>query len=103
MNSRARWECSAVGWSLNEADKKGMENMDDRENGDLGFWRSKTGLVAIAFIIIVGILLTYEHRVHLFTGSGFLVLLLLACVGIHLFMHGGHGGHGDQGSDKGRD
>ena len=76
--------------------------MNDRENQSSGFWRSKTGLVAIAFIIVVGFLLTYEHRVHLFTGNALLLLLLFACVGVHLFMHGGHGGHGGHDSDKER-
>nr|WP_308341508.1 DUF2933 domain-containing protein [Roseovarius mucosus] len=43
-------------------------------------------------------LLAFEHRVHIFGGNGFLALLLLGCVVMHLFMHGGHGGHG--GDDK---
>ncbi|WP_240611551.1 DUF2933 domain-containing protein [Roseovarius nitratireducens] len=43
-------------------------------------------------------LLAFEHRVHIFGGNGFLALLLLGCVVMHFFMHGGHGGHG--GDDK---
>ena len=30
----------------------------------------------------------------MFTGSGILIGLLVFCIGMHLFMHGGHGGHG---------
>jgi hypothetical protein len=28
-----------------------------------------------------------------------LLLLLVLCVGMHLFMHGGHGGHGSENGD----
>ncbi|MEX0759039.1 MAG: DUF2933 domain-containing protein [Tistlia sp.] len=62
-----------------------------------GFWRSRSGLFLIAFLVVSGLLLTYEHRVHLLAGEGALVLLLLACIGMHIFMHGGRGGHGDRG------
>ncbi|HPE31609.1 MAG TPA: DUF2933 domain-containing protein [Parvularculaceae bacterium] len=37
---------------------------------------------------------------HVFTGDALLIGLLAACIGVHLFMHGGHGRHGDHGSDK---
>lgn len=59
-----------------------------------GFWKSRTGIALIVFLIVGGGLLAFEHRAHLFAGSGPLVLLLLLCVGMHVFMHGGHGGHG---------
>jgi heme/copper-type cytochrome/quinol oxidase subunit 4 len=59
-----------------------------------GFWKSRTGVVLIAFLAVAALLLTYEHRVHVFTGNGILIALLALCVGMHLFMHGGHGGHG---------
>jgi len=48
-------------------------------------------------------LLGYEHRVHLFVGNGLLVLLLLGCVGMHFFMHGGHGGSHKGGGAVGGD
>ena len=48
----------------------------------------------IAFLIVAGLLLAYEHRAHLFAGNAFLALLLVLCIGMHFFMHGGHGGHG---------
>lgn len=67
-----------------------------------GFWKSRTGIALIAFLIIAGLLLAYEHRVHIFfSGYGVLIVLLTLCVGMHLFMHGGHGGHGGHGDGDG--
>ena len=55
------------------------------------FWRSKTGIVLIAFLLIGGFLLVSEHRLH---ALGYLpYLLVLACPLLHIFHHG-HGGHG---------
>ena len=59
------------------------------------FLKSRAGAVLLAFLAISGFLLAYEHRMHIFagTGSGVLIALLAVCVG----MHGGHGhggGHG---------
>lgn len=69
-----------------------------------GFWRSRPGIALIVFLVAAGLLLGYEHRVHLFTGTGVLIALLALCVGMHFFMHGGHGGHGGgSGDDDGRD
>ncbi|UXX85245.1 DUF2933 domain-containing protein [Roseovarius pelagicus] len=62
------------------------------------FWKSRFGISLIIALIIAALLLGFEHRVHIFAGNGFLVLLLLGCGVMHLFMHGGHGGHG--GGDK---
>ena len=66
-------------------------------------WRdflwSRTGVVLLAFLAIAGFLLAYEHRAHVFTGTGLIIGLLAACIVMHLFMHGGHGGHGD-GDDR---
>ena len=67
------------------------------------FWKSRAGIALIAFLVAAGLLMVYEHRVHIFTGNGILVVLLAFCVAMHLFMHGGHGsrgGKGDQGSDR---
>jgi len=57
-----------------------------------GWFRSRSGLVLLAFLAIAGFFLFTEHRAHVL---GFLpYLLLLACPLIHL-LHGGHGrGHG---------
>jgi hypothetical protein len=57
----------------------------------------RLGTVLIGFLAVAGLLLVYEHRVHVFTGNGVLITLLVLCVGMHFFMHGGHGGHGDGG------
>ena len=54
--------------------------------------KSRAGLVLIGFLIIAGVLLFTEHRAHVL---GILVWLpLLACLLMHVFMHGGHGHHG---------
>jgi hypothetical protein len=66
--------------------------------GQPSFWKSRTGISLIIFLSLAALLLGFEHRVHIFVGDGFLALLLLGCVVMHLFMHGGHGGHG--GGDK---
>lgn len=65
-----------------------------------GFWRSRAGMVLIGFASIAGLLLAFEHRTHLLTGNGILLVLLALCVGMHFFMHGGHGG-GNRGPDEG--
>lgn len=62
------------------------------------FWTSRAGIVLIGFLAVAGLLLAYEHRLHVFTGYGFLVVLVVLCAGMHLFMHGGHGGHGGNGA-----
>ncbi len=73
-----------------------------------GFWKSRSGIVLIGFLAVVGFLLAYEHRVHLFTGDAMLIALLGFCIIIHLFMHGGHGSdegghhHDNSGPDGGR-
>lgn len=80
--------------------------MNDRDDSDDGaspqssFWRSRNGTIVIGFFAIIGVLLVFEHRAHIFTGNWLLVVLLGACIVMHLFMHGGHGGHGG-GHDRG--
>lgn len=58
------------------------------------FWKSRKGIVLIGILIGIGLPLVYQHRVHVFSGTGALVAFLVLCFGMHLFMHGGHGGHG---------
>lgn len=64
------------------------------ENGERppGFWTSKAGLAAIAFLLIAAFFLLSEHRAHALGYWPF--LLLLACPFLHMFMHGGHGARG---------
>ncbi len=59
-------------------------------------------LVFGAAVLIGGYLMFHEHRAHLPGGYFFLTILLLACVTMHLFMHGGHGhsGHSDKDGDN---
>ncbi len=73
-------------------------DLDPEKPDASSFWRSRVGISLIISLAIAALLLGFEHRVHIFVGNGFLVLLLLGCGAMHLFMHGGHGGHG--GSDK---
>lgn len=58
------------------------------------FWKTRTGIVLLAFLAIALLMLTYEHRVHLFAGNAGLLMLVLACGVMHLFMHRGHRRHG---------
>ena len=58
------------------------------------FLRSRTGMTLVVLIVVAGLMLAYEHRVHI-AGSDWVIWLpILICVGMHFFMHGGHGGHG---------
>ena len=65
--------------------------------GSGGFWSSRAGMALVAFLAVAAVLLLYEHRIHVFTGSGLLFILLGFCLVVHLFMHGSHGGHGSGG------
>lgn len=67
----------------------------ETQSGNGGWLGSRRSLVLIVFLAIVGFFLFTEHRAHLF---GILpYLLLLACLFMHMFMHGGHGKHGSGG------
>ena len=59
------------------------------------FWRSRSGVALIGFLLIAAFFLFTEHRAH---ALGVLPFLLLAlCPLLHLFGHGGH----DHGAEKG--
>jgi hypothetical protein len=64
----------------------------DRTPEPSGLFRSRTGLVLLAFLVIAAFFLVTEHTAHLFGALPF--LLLLACPLMMLFMH--RGGHGSQ-------
>jgi len=66
------------------------------------FWRTRTGAVFMAFLGAAGLLLVYEHRVHIFAGNGLLIALLVVCTGMHFLMHRGHRDHGDKREDSDR-
>ena len=65
------------------------------------FWKSRAGIYLIIALTLGGLLLGYEHRVHILSSDWILWLPLLICVGMHFFMHGGHGGHGRHGPKGG--
>jgi len=75
---------------------------DARRATGPGFWRSRTGISLIVALVIGGLMLGYEHRVHILGSDWLLWLPLLICVGMHFFMHGGHGGHSGHGGRDGR-
>lgn len=61
------------------------------------WFRSRSGLVLLAFLGIAGFFLVTEHTAHVLGVLPY--LLLLACPLLH-FLHGGHrGGHGPRKGD----
>lgn len=69
------------------------------------FWRSRNGLVFIAFAIIGAAYLLFEHAAHVVQYLPYGILLL--CPLMHVFMHRGHSGHrahsGESQTSKSRD
>lgn len=60
---------------------------------------SRSRIVLIGFLIVIGYFLFTEHRAHVVAFLPY--LLLLACPLMHFFMHGGHGhDHGSPKNDK---
>ncbi len=55
------------------------------------WWRSSTKLPFVVFLAIGAYFLWSEHQAHIIEFLPW--VLVLGCVGMHLFMHGGHG-HG---------
>ena len=83
-------------------DEQSSHDLHGKPDDAPSFWRSRAGIYLIFALVLGGLLLGYEHRVHIL-GSGLLILLpLLLCVGMHFFMHGGHGGHGGHGKGDDR-
>ena len=60
--------------------------------------RTRWRVALVGFAVLGALLLVYEHRLHIPFGSLWVILPLLACVGLHSLMHGGHGGHGGHGA-----
>jgi hypothetical protein len=56
------------------------------------FWRTKSGIVLIGFLLVAGFFLLTEHAAHVYGVLPY--LLILACPLMHLFHH--HGGHRHQ-------
>lgn len=64
----------------------------DIGRGTRAWLRSRRGLVFLGFLGIAAFFLVTEHRAHVFGVLPY--LLVLSCLLLHRFMHGGgHGGH----------
>jgi hypothetical protein len=62
------------------------------------FLRTRWGIGFLTFLAVAAVLLVFDHWTHIAGSSLLLPLALLAaCLGMHVFMHGGHGGHGKGG------
>lgn len=72
----------------------------DRNPPFLQSLRFRYGLGLLLLLAAGGYFLWDDHKTHIME-NGLIVLLLGACIGMHLFMHGGHGGHGGHGSHGG--
>jgi hypothetical protein len=76
------------------ANQRGAMEHQHQSDNDKAI-RSKANIALVVFLLIGAFFLLTEHRAHL---AGWIpywpYLLLLACLLMHLFMHGGHGGHG---------
>lgn len=64
------------------------------------FLKTPSGFAICVFLAVAGVLLLFEHRIHLL--GAWPLLFLLVCGGMHFFMHRGRGGHGEHkgGSDE---
>lgn len=63
------------------------------------WFRTRSGLVLLAFLGIAGFFLVTEHTAHLLGALPY--LLLVACPLLHFF-HRAHGGHDEHGADDRR-
>jgi hypothetical protein len=72
---------------------------NSRDTSDASHWM-KTSVVLLAFVAVGGFLLFSEHRAHVL--GSLIYVLPLACIVMHLFMHGGHGNHSAHRHDRGQ-
>ena len=67
------------------------------------WWRNRSNLALVAFLGIGGYFLWTEHQAHVIAALPW--VLIIGCLVMHLFMHGGHGhggsGHDDNNGDQG--
>lgn len=78
--------------------------MRNRNSEPPGLLRSRWGIGLLVVIAVAALLLVFDHWTHIAESNLLLGGLLLACLAMHLFMHGSHGGHGGHGgSGKGGD
>lgn len=69
----------------------GTSNKDEKSHHQERWLFSRTGLVTVGVVAILGFLVYTGHSAHLLGFAPF--LLLLACPLMHVFMHGGHSRH----------
>ncbi|MFT5393850.1 MAG: hypothetical protein ACI8PT_004054 [Gammaproteobacteria bacterium] len=68
-------------------------------NHNIPWWRDRNKLPFAVFLAIGGYFLWTEHRAHAIEFLPW--LLILGCIGMHMFMHHGHGrGHDDNAARK---
>ena len=66
-----------------------QHHAEHADHGTPQAWlRSRTGIIALAAVAILGVLVYAGHTAHLLALVPY--LFLLACPLVHLFMHGGH-------------
>ncbi len=75
----------------------------DKQQTTKRWARSPLALALFVALALLGVILLYDHRFHVFTGDGLIALLLAACVGMHFFMHRGHGDHSGHSGHRGHD
>jgi predicted tellurium resistance membrane protein TerC len=51
-------------------------------------------LILIGSLLIIGVYLILEHRIHILGYSQYILFALF--IAMHFFMHGSHGGHNGQ-------
>jgi hypothetical protein len=77
-----------------------QEHRHSEQSGNPGNrFTSRWGLALMGFAVLGGLLLIYEHRLHIPFGNLLVILPLFVCMGLHSLMHGGHGGHGHRRHD----
>lgn len=69
--------------------------MTEKDEPRVSWLRSKNNIALLVFLSIGSYFLLTEHWAHVIQALPY--LLVLGCIVMHLFMHGGHG-HGDNGS-----
>ena len=74
-----------------------MHTDDSETSGPTSFLRSRSGIVLLGFLAIAAFFLITEHTAHVLGALPY--LLVLGCLVMHVFMHGGHGGHSGQADD----
>ena len=60
----------------------------ERGKSGTSWWRNRSSLALAVFLVVAGYFLWTEHRAHVIEFLPW--LLILGCIGMHLFMHGGH-------------